>query len=351
MQRMQHTQHTQQLNARRDAEARGSLWPFPEGWYFVATRAELRKAGGLIGQTWCGAQIVAWCDAQGTVCVADAFCPHLGSHLGPQAGGAVVDGCLVCPFHGFAYDASGACVSTPHAPPPKAHLKVYATDERDGLIFAWWSSAGRAPQWRIGARAADDAQWTQPALCRLRGAGHVQDAAENAVDLAHLRAVHGYGNVRQTLPVAIDGAHLKVGFDFTISERLLGVGIELAVSAVVDVFGLGYSQVDIRETRYGLHRRLLVLAVPVDGQAMDIVLACRMANRAERWPFGLGLLPRAVRGWLMTRAALLAEAGYVRQDQVIWARKRYRPHPTLAASDGEIPAYRRYCEQFYFGCK
>lgn len=333
-----------------DATARRSLWPFPEGWYFVATRQEIRKAGGLIEHTWCGAQIVAWHDARGAICVADAFCPHLGSHLGPEAGGAVVDGCLVCPFHGFAYDARGACVSTPNAPPPKARLKVYETDERDGLIFAWWSTAGRAPQWRIGERAADDGQWTAPALVRLRGAGHVQDTAENAVDLGHLRTVHGYGNVRQTLPVAIDGAHLRVGFDFTISERLLGIGIELAARTVVDVFGLGYSQVDIRETRYGLHGRLLVMAVPVDRRRMDVVLAYCMANRAERWPFGLGLLPWNLRGYLLTRAALLAESGYVRQDQVIWARKSYRPHPALAASDGEIMAYRRYCEQFYFGC-
>lgn len=44
---------------------------------------------------------VAWCDDEGRVCVAGAFCPHLGSHMGPTVGGLVRDGCLVCPFHGF----------------------------------------------------------------------------------------------------------------------------------------------------------------------------------------------------------------------------------------------------------
>ena len=37
-----------------------TLSPFPEGWYFVASRRELRKAG-LIQKTWMGENIVAWC--------------------------------------------------------------------------------------------------------------------------------------------------------------------------------------------------------------------------------------------------------------------------------------------------
>ena len=60
--------------------------PFPEGWYFVASRKSLQKAG-LIQKTWMGKNIVAWCDEDGRVCVAEAVCPHLGSDLGPDAGG------------------------------------------------------------------------------------------------------------------------------------------------------------------------------------------------------------------------------------------------------------------------
>ena len=55
----------------------------------------------LIQKTWMGMNIVAWCDENGRVCVAEAYCPHLGSDLGPAAGGRVCDGRLICPFHGF----------------------------------------------------------------------------------------------------------------------------------------------------------------------------------------------------------------------------------------------------------
>ena len=122
-----------------------ALPPFPEGWYLIATRESIEKKR-LIEKTWMGEQIVAWCDETGAICVADAFCPHLGSHMGPTVGGRVRDGCLVCPFHGFTFDTTGQCVATPNAPAPKAaRLKVYRTREILGLIFAWWGAGGRPP--------------------------------------------------------------------------------------------------------------------------------------------------------------------------------------------------------------
>ena len=115
---------------------------FPEGWYFVASRESILREK-LIEKKWLGEEIVVWCDEAGRVCVADAVCPHLGSHLGPEVGGQVCNGRLVCPFHGFEFDATGQCVATPNAPAPKAaKLKVYETREILGLVFAWWEAVG-----------------------------------------------------------------------------------------------------------------------------------------------------------------------------------------------------------------
>ena len=94
-----------------------ALHPFPDGWYLIEPSDRLR-AERVIQKDWMGQQIVAWRDRTGAVCVADAFCPHLGSHLGPETGGVVRNGNLVCPFHGFEFDVTGRCAATPHAPPP-----------------------------------------------------------------------------------------------------------------------------------------------------------------------------------------------------------------------------------------
>ena len=84
-----------------------------------------------------GVNIVAWCDEDGRICVAEAYCPHLGSDLGPDAGGRVCEGRLVSPFHGFEFDATGQCVATPYSGPPRyARLRVFETRDVLGLIFA-----------------------------------------------------------------------------------------------------------------------------------------------------------------------------------------------------------------------
>ena len=77
------------MSTRRREPADASLpSPFPEGWYFVASRQAVLKAK-LIQKTWMGENIVVWCDENGRVCVAEAVCPHLGSDLGPAAGGRI----------------------------------------------------------------------------------------------------------------------------------------------------------------------------------------------------------------------------------------------------------------------
>ena len=140
-----------------------ALPPFPEGWYFVASRESILREK-LIEKTWLGEEIVVWCDDAGRVCVADAVCPHLGSHLGPEVGGKICNGRLVCPFHGFEYDTTGQCVATPNAPAPRAaRLKVYETREILGMVFAWFGSGGRSSQWDLPAEPATGQEW-----CELR---------------------------------------------------------------------------------------------------------------------------------------------------------------------------------------
>ncbi|WP_428099171.1 hypothetical protein [Candidatus Rariloculus sp.] len=45
--------------------------------------------------------------------------------------------------------------------------------------------------------------------------GHPQETTENAVDMAHLRHVHGYDSVRQVgeVTIDIDGAYMRSCFD------------------------------------------------------------------------------------------------------------------------------------------
>ena len=335
---------------RTDLGGNAPLFPFPEGWYFVASRESILKAG-LIQKAWLGQSIVAWCGAEGSVCVAAAVCPHLGADLGPAAGGRVRDGCLVCPFHGFEYDVSGQCVATPFASPPKAaKLRVFETRDVLGMVFAWWGIDGRPPQWSLPADPPIGPDWSGLEFRTVQFPGHPQETAENSVDLAHLRYVHGYDNVQQVGRTSVDGAVLESCFEFRRTRRIAGiVNVVFDVAAATRIFGLGYSYVEVRERSIGMDTRLWVLATPVDGRLVEMGLVgqVREIRRPKRPIVGLRFLPVSLRAPIMNKVIISAQERDVMQDVAIWARKQHESRPRLCRSDGDIGVYRRYCAQFY----
>lgn len=324
--------------------------PFPEGWYFVATRADIQRKR-LFRKLWMGESIIVWCDGQGSVCVAESHCPHLGSDLGPEAGGRVCEGRLVCPFHGYQFDSAGRCVVTPYADPPRAaRLQVFDTREINGLIFAWYGIDGRPPQWELHPDRPEMEGWSSPAMLTFRFPGHPQETTENSVDLAHFRYVHGYDNFERVGRISIDGAHLESCFSFRTVRKVAGItAFTLHNSAVTHVFGLGYSFVDIREHSVGVDLRLWVLATPIDGIHIDLTLVShvREIRNPKRRFLGLGFLPVSWRAPIFNKFVAAQQKVDVWQDVAIWSRKQYRSRPRLCRSDGEIMPFRAYCAQFY----
>ncbi len=324
--------------------------PFPEGWYFVATRRQLTK-DKLIQKTWMGVDIIAWCDQDGGVCVAEAYCPHMGAYLGSDGGGCVSDGRIVCPFHGFEFDVTGQCVATPYADPPRtARLRVFETRDIAGLIFAWWGINGRAPQWALPAGVPEQDGWSDLEVSTTRFPGHPQDTTENSVDLGHLNYVHGYDNAGRAEALSVDGHLLTSRFKFTTNRHIARIAtLRFDITADTTVAGLGYSLVVIREKSIGMDLRLWVLATPVDGTLIDMTLASqvREIRKPKRWVVGLGFLPTRMRAPIMNKFMAMQQRSDVQQDVVIWSRLRYQSRPRLCRSDGEIMPFRAYCAQFY----
>ena len=338
------------VSTRREFSYARFLSPFPEGWYFVATRQAVLKEK-LIQKTWMGKNIVVWSDCDGRICVVEAICPHLGADLGPSAGGSVCEGRLLCPFHGYEFDTTGQCVATPFAPPPKtAKLRVFETQEVLGLIFAWWGIGSRPPQWTLPEVIPDRSDWGNFVINTLRFPGHPQETTENSVDLAHLRYVHGYDNVNPIVEADVDGPRLKTRFDFKRTRTIAGaVNLTFDISAQATIVGLGYSFVEVREHSIGMDLRLWVLATPVDGTLIDMTLVsqAREIRRPKRMFAGLGFLPVSLRAPLINKFMASQQKQDVLQDVVIWSNKRYISHPRLCRSDGKIMPFRRYCAQFY----
>jgi nitrite reductase (NADH) small subunit len=64
---------------------------------------------------------------RGSLYAIDGVCMHQG---GPLARGRLVDGTVVCPWHGWQYELS----TGNHAPTCKPMLNTYGIQESDGII-------------------------------------------------------------------------------------------------------------------------------------------------------------------------------------------------------------------------
>ncbi len=80
--------------------------------------------------------VVLWRTADGTPQAMKDVCVHRGTALSL---GRLKDDCIVCPYHAWQYDASGACVKIPQSEhqtiPTKARTPVYHCQEKYGLVW------------------------------------------------------------------------------------------------------------------------------------------------------------------------------------------------------------------------
>ncbi len=166
-------------------------------WYGILDSKEL-KGNKAFGVTRINEKLVLWRNKDGSIsCIADKCC-HRGAalHLGP-----VENDTIHCPFHGFAYDASGKVVLIPangKASEISSRYKVHAYKAVEQYNYIW-----------IWTGDFQDETPEIPFFKELRegfsygGFGEVWDvnytrAIENQLDVVHLPFVHtdsiGRGN-------------------------------------------------------------------------------------------------------------------------------------------------------------
>ncbi|GAB4533362.1 MAG: aromatic ring-hydroxylating dioxygenase subunit alpha [Anaerolineales bacterium] len=164
-------------------------------WYVVLDSKQVGQKP--VGVTRLGEKMVFWRDSQNRVHCAVDRCPHRGVAL---SAGEVLGDHIQCPFHGFEYDASGACVHIPAngrggVIPQKMRLQAYPTYEVHGFIWIWWGD--RPPEGEpLFFEDIDDAFFYGTAIDPWDA--HYSRVIENQLDVVHLPFIHrktiGRGN-------------------------------------------------------------------------------------------------------------------------------------------------------------
>ncbi|HZJ27660.1 MAG TPA: Rieske 2Fe-2S domain-containing protein [Acidimicrobiia bacterium] len=293
-------------------------FPIPNGWFVVAEGRSL-DPGQVTSQHVFGRDVVLYRADDGAPHMIDAYCAHLGAHIG--AGGRVEGTCIRCPFHGWLFEGdTGKCAEIPYGDldhiPTKARVRAYPCLERNNMIWAWHHGEEKPPFYEVPevAEFGNDAEWLPYELVEFKVATCCQEMAENNVDFAHFKYVHGTdaipdddfqvdGYYKRT--VAGDGNFVREGFG-------LGLGV-LRITDYVTFFSS---------------------TTPIDEE-----------NLLVRWVF---TAPKSL-GPDAARAAAENFSSGVSQDLPIWENKRYVERPVVTKSEKKLLDQRQWALQFYSG--
>lgn len=303
--------------------------PIPNGWFQIAFGHELGP-GVVKPIRYFGKDLVVFRTESNAISVLDAHCPHLGAHLGH--GGRVEGEGIVCPFHAWKFGVDGALLDVPYAKhkPAKARVPCWTVKEVAGLVFVWHHTERAAPEWEIPDAVDEFAsdEWSEPMVHVTTIRTNNLDMAENQVDSAHFRFVHGTTNMPESVATA-DGPILRVS-SITGMDTPMGP-VQGRVESTSYGFGLSFVRMS------GLVDTLLVATQsPIDDDHVEARFSFVVRKTG-----GAGITRGIGKAWLAEVVRQLE------QDRPIWENKAQHEHPMLCDGDGPVAMFRTWSRQFY----
>jgi phenylpropionate dioxygenase-like ring-hydroxylating dioxygenase large terminal subunit len=306
-------------------------FPVPFGWFCVGFPDDVETGEAKPLYYW-ERHLVGWRDDNQELHVMDAFCPHLGAHLGH---GGTVAGCeLVCPFHGWQYDTEGHNVVIPYSDRTnaKARIRTYPVVETNGMSFAWYHpDESVAPMWDVPTfpEFTDDPDWSTDIRTSYEVETTWQEMAENGVDSAHFRYVHNTATVPElaSYETGFPTSQMRSSQKFptprgvmegSIDTQSWGPGISLvSFSGIVDTLNLA-------------------VTTPIERDKCIVRFNFRFRTMGDlETTQGVG------------KAFVKEVHKQVLEDKPIWEHKAHLVRPALADGDGPFMKFRKWCAQFY----
>jgi phenylpropionate dioxygenase-like ring-hydroxylating dioxygenase large terminal subunit len=297
---------------------------FPIGWYSVARARELGK-GQVMPVFAFDRELALFRTREGKAVVLDAFCPHLGAHMGYE--GRVVGENLRCPFHGWQFGSDGVCTEIPYCEeiPERARVRSWSVSETNGDIMVWFHPNGEDPAWDVPeVEELSSDEWTEAQYWEKLIPNHVQNIAENTCDPVHFQFVHKMPSTPPNeITVADDGRVLKLVADASDAD----------IPSILTVFMHNPGLAVVR-TSYGPGAEMLVYSTAQPTHNNETLMRWSLTVRKEI----VDLVGDDVMEGI--------KAG-IDDDYPIWEHKIYRAKPVFCKADQSLVGFRKWVRQFY----
>ncbi|NMO02920.1 Rieske 2Fe-2S domain-containing protein [Gordonia sp. TBRC 11910] len=324
----------------------------PMGWYQIGWEGELAP-GGVKPLTVFGEDFVLYRDTAGEFHLMAAYCGHMGAHLG--YGGEVKDDCIVCPYHGWAWNSAGKVVDVPYSSRVNRarRLKTLPIRVVSGLIFAWYHVDGADPVWddpmpAIAEHGSPNYYPIYPHAVReepLPG-GHPQFVVENQVDGAHLVHVHKWAEYIQLDGYGPDGYSFSSRMRGTLNTKRGPVGQAVEITAwgvgiVISRHGFDFGTADSADADADASGEVTTICTtPTSpGNATMRMTAWLPRSDGDEGDQPTGTAAVMLRG---------AHREVFERDWQIWEHMRYTQRPAYAREEGRAFAeVRNWTAKFY----
>ena len=316
---------------------------YPTGWFQVAWSDEIAP-GEVRSLHYFGQDFVIWRGQDGQLRALDAYCLHIGGHLGVNSR---VDGDeIVCPWHGWQWDGDGRNTLIPYDTQRcKQNIRItpWTVLEYYGTVLVWHDRAGRPPLWQpYGYKELDSGEFYDmgpDARQVWRVKAHVQNPGENAADFAHIKYVHGAGEPPEYQDYRFEGhiwsarlsAHYGKGKQSTwlTPDGAVEVGVEFANFGI----GMGHSRWFAPFTP----ALMLMNSTPVDDTYIDMHFSMTtIKEEGHDRPAG------------PARKMIDHQRRTVEQDFYTWENMKILDKPNFTPMETKLwGSYRRWASWFY----
>lgn len=323
------------------AEYRLGEFQFPRGWFAVANSDEVGRAPFNVH--YFGQDMVLYRGESGQVIMLDAYCPHMGTHIGGGPNSATtrsetfLEGDNIrCPFHAWRFGPDGKCNHIPYHDgpiPPAAKIKSWRVEERYGIVFCWHDPEEGEPDFDIpefaGWGSSDWVSW--PGLEFLCDLKHPIEVFDNMSDVTHLDHLHGGhitayeneydGNVMHQRQTGTTESDTNGVYGHTLTTLAGYVGPGIAFGTFIEA-----------------NAKQIICITPIDDGT------CRLWQAAMlKIPDGL-TAEQAEGG---RRKLSDSFAGGLMRDGEVWATKRAAINVMQMPGDGPFRQSRTWYSQFY----
>ena len=230
--------------------------------------------------------LVLWIDGQGKPAALADRCCHRSAQLSQ---GIVKNGCVRCPYHGWAYDATGTCVAVPQldagaAVPKTYRVPSFKCTERYGYVWVCLDDNPLQPIPEIPEFAAANFRFIHEFYEPWRVGG--LRAIENSFDSAHGHFVHAssWGDMSTPQPPPIDDVtetdsgfvmkHWLEVLNPDLQKKNLGIAEEKTIRTNTRTWYMPFVRTLKIQYPNGLEHVIFTAYTPIDDQQSQVVQFC-----------------------------------------------------------------------------